>query len=111
DQIRHAHVLVVQLEGVAIVALVLSEGFAVIAQHDPDRVSIESARLEPAAERSQSGIAVVNRVAISPEFVAIGERAAVARFIRMVAGDRKVGYEERSDGGPSVSPAQDASDR
>src|SRR5262249_28834240 len=110
NQKRHVYVLVVKLERVAVVALVLSERLSVIAQHDPDGISIESPRLQAAAERAERGISVIERVAISAEFVAMRKGARRGRFVRMMAGDWEIRDEERPACRFGINPAEDIRD-
>ena len=58
----------------------LTKGFAVIAQDDPERVAIEAAGAQSVDQRGERRIAVVERVAVAPEVVARRGRCRVPGF-------------------------------
>ena len=98
------NILVVEKEGVAVVAVVLAEGLAVIAIHDPDRVLFESARAQAFDQRTERGVAVVQGVAVLIDLGGCREGAGLRRGIRVVAGDGQVGEEEGLAARQGVDP-------
>ena len=110
DDQRHVDVLVVQMKRVAVVAFVLAEGFAVVAEHDPERAVLQAPRAQAAHEHAERCVAVVQRVAVPSELIAIRERPRLRRLIRVVAGDREIGDKERLTHWQRVDPSEDACD-
>ena len=75
DQQRHPDVFLVEIEGVAVVALVLTERFTVIAEDDPDGLLREPALLHALHQRAEGRVSFAQRVAIAAELVVLVERS------------------------------------
>ena len=90
-----------------VVAFVLTEGFAVIAEHDPQRALRQASRAQTVDERAERSIAVVQRVAVASEFITVRERTGLRRLVRMMAGDRHVCDEEPLTGRRRIDPFED----
>src|SRR5947209_8446673 len=103
---RNVDVLVIEEEGVSVVAIMLPECFAVIAEHDPHRIAIQSALAEAAGERAERRVSVVKRVAIPPELVGVWKRTRSRSVVRVMAGDRKVRDKESLTSRNTVDPFQ-----
>src|SRR5438034_1768283 len=71
DEKRHVHVLVVNVERMAVVPFMLTEGFAMIAENNPERFLIEAPRTQSAHQRAQGPVAVAEGVPVPPELIAI----------------------------------------
>ena len=89
------NILVVEEECVAVVAFVLAEGLAMIAQNDPQRLPVQASRAQAVDERAQRSVAIVKGVPVLAEFVVVLERAGFGSLIRVMAGNRQIGHEER----------------
>ena len=108
EEKRNADILVVKLKSVAKIALVPAEGFAVISQDDPKSLPVEASRTETTNERAQGCITVVKGVTVPPKFVVVRKWTWFRRLIRMVAGDRQIGHEERLTRRQRIDPTQNA---
>src|SRR5262245_15178973 len=111
DQQRHADVFLVEIECVAVIALVLTERFTMVAEDDPDGLRSEPALLHALYQRAEGRVSFAQRVAIAAELVVLVEWSRLRRFIRMVAGDRQIGEKEWPAAALRVDPPEHAPDR
>src|SRR6266550_2876430 len=110
DEKRDADILVVEVERMAVVAVVLTEGFAVIAENNPQRLPVEASCLESLHQRAERRVAVMDGITIPPELVAVRKGAGLGRLVRMMAGNRQIRHEKTLIHRQRVNPAQNASD-
>src|SRR5687767_4412842 len=88
----------------------LSEGFAVIAEDDPDRVAIQPARPQPVDQGAERRVSVAKGIAISPELVIIWKHPGRRRFVWMMSGDGQVCEKERPIARHTINPPQHSRD-
>src|ERR1044071_7458908 len=103
-------ILFVEEEGVPVVAWMLAERLTVIPSKKEECFIEEATLAQPAKELAESGIPIVQGVAIVAQFIVGGKRPAFWRVIRMMAGNGQVSDKERSRLGLSIDPAQDPVD-
>ena len=77
DQEWHTDVFLVEIERVAVVALVLTERFTVIAEDDPDGLLREPPLLHALYQRAEGRVSFAQRVAIAAELVVLFERSGL----------------------------------
>ena len=94
DDIWHAHVLVVNEQGVREIPRVFAKCFTVIAEHDEERVRVQTPLTETSKEPPEGLVSFMQRIEISGKVAAAFERPVARRRIGMMAGDREVGQEE-----------------
>src|SRR5205085_2830710 len=103
------------LKGVTVVAVMLPERFAVIAEYDPERGLVQSARADAAHQRAERCIAVAQRAPIAIEIglirTRILRRVFLRRVVRVVTRNRQVGDEEAIAARNAVDPREDPRDR
>src|SRR5262245_3985574 len=110
DQERNVDVFLVQLKCMAEVAVVLAEGFAVIAEDDPHRALVEPARGDSIHQVGERRIGIAKSVAIAPELISRRQRRSFGRLVGMMAGDGKVSSEETIAAWQGIDPAEQVRD-
>src|SRR5579862_1119519 len=110
DHERHMDVFLVEEEGVAEVAVVLAERFAVVAEDDPDGFVFEAAGAHSFDQLAQRGVAIEEGVSVPGELVAIGEGSAVGSIVEMMTGDGQIGEEESLVARLRVDPGEHSGD-
>ena len=112
DNKVHVNVFFKQKKRMAVVALMLPERFAVIAEYDPERGLVQSARADAAHQRAERCIAVAQRAPIAIEIglirTRILRRVFLRRVVRVVTRNRQVGDEEAPVARRVIDPGQDA---
>ena len=82
NEIRHAHVLVVDEQRVSEVVRVLTERFAMIALDHDERAIVEVPRPQSVKELPQRGVAIVQRVEVAAEIARSFKRPRTGAGIR-----------------------------
>ncbi len=79
----------------SIIRGMLAERLAVVAEHDEERLALETAAAQAIDQGTERRVTLVNGVQIAVEVGVAGKRPRAVRKVGMVGGDRHVGDEER----------------
>src|SRR5438093_6788920 len=100
------NVLLMNEQGVTIVAVMLAKGLSMIAKDDKQRVCVQSAALQALEQLTQRSVSIVQRIAVASEFVCLGEGARLRGVVRMVSGDGQISDKKHLTARERINPGQ-----